>query len=145
LTEDDSECTKEDVVRKVVGYFRNRFLKLNPANTVVIIERQFYKNLTAYVTQHAIVAFFLTLGVRSEKVHIVQAKSKHIPKDVTGKKRKSQRTLLAMTREMVEEHCSNAEEADALLMSTLSKMEGRKKTDDICDCFLQLIGNMNKI
>lgn len=126
---------------RCVARFKKHFKNVIPDgnNVWVMIERQLPQNIKCMCLSHTVFTFFLTL-YENINVSFVNAKDK--PLEETGRKRK---------RECVNETAKFLE--DDTRHKYINKGNGKwlawftaqKKKDDLADCFMQAIGNLDNV
>lgn len=141
--DDNDGHTIDEVVKHTIDYLNKRFDNVDITKTTVLIERQLPVNVRAFTLAHVLVAYFVTKGMDPHRVIQVNAASKPLPAGVAGKQRKSKKTLYEWTLQHINEYCSNSDKVEALFIKKNDQQN--TKIDDLCDCFLQAVGNRHVI
>ena len=108
----------EDIVLNCTSYLKTKFHSIS--GYTVLIERQYHKNIKAYVLSHVLHTFFL---LKQQRVVFVNADIK--PLSEHGQKRK--RDAILKTQDIISDKWK-------------SYLELHAKKDDLCDSFLNIVG-----
>jgi hypothetical protein len=135
-----NKMTNEKVLRELATFMKDTFpaSKFDINNTTVLIEQQFFKNTVAYVACHMVMAHFISTGVASNRIHLVNSKNKGLPDNIVGKKRKNKTDVRPIVESRIKKMCVNGDECTTMLNAATKK-------DDLQDCFLQLTHNSKLI
>lgn len=104
-------------------------------NTWILVERQRPINPSAFALSYTVFTFFMSRYYKTN-VSFVSAKSK--PIEVTGKKRK--RASVRAAKGLLDGLDDNSNN-----LKWISWFQKQKKTDDLSDSFIQIVGNLHNI
>lgn len=122
---EEASAVLVDILKKVFKTLRDSL------NTWVLIERQCPENIKCMCLSHAIFSFFLS---RFDNMHVSFVNAASKPLHSHGRKRK--RESIDVVLDMLETEKNT---------TWLAWLKAQKKKDDLCDAYLQIVGNIQNI